>query len=342
MRVSVYYSSDDLRLEERPRPNIGPGELLMRVEASGICGTDVLDWYRADRAPLILGHEVAGEVVEVGKGVTRFGVDDRVVAAHHVPCDSCRYCQRGHHTVCETLRSTNFDPGGFAEYVRLPAINVDHGVFPIPDNVTFEEASFVEPVACVLRGQRLAGLASGQSVLVLGSGISGLLHIVLARDGGAGLVAATDVVPYRLEAAERAGADLVLKANEDVRARFAEANEGYLAELVVICTSAPSAIAQALDSVAPGGTVLFFAPTAPGLRLDKPVNDIFWRNELTLTSSYGGSPDDYEAAMKLLGEGRATVSELVTHRLGLAETGVGFDLVKQAERSLKVIVEPQR
>ena len=161
MRVAMYYNNRDIRIEEMSTPRIGPGELLVRIEASGICGSDVMEWYRIKRAPLVLGHEVAGEVVEVGEGVDRYKKGDRVVASHHVPCNTCRYCLSGHHTVCDTLRRTNFDPGGFSEYVRLPAINVDRGVYPIPDVVSFEEATFTEPLACVLRAQRIATLQPG-------------------------------------------------------------------------------------------------------------------------------------------------------------------------------------
>jgi len=197
MRVAMYYNNKDIRIEEMPIPRIGPGELLLRIEASGICGSDVMEWYRIKRAPLVLGHEIAGEVVEVGEGVDRYNKGDRVVASHHVPCNTCRYCLSGHHTVCDTLRRTNFDPGGFAEYVRLPAINADRGVYLIPDEVSFEEATFTEPLACVLRGQRIAGLQPGDTVLVIGSGIAGLLHIQLARATGAGRVVATDVSEAR-------------------------------------------------------------------------------------------------------------------------------------------------
>ena len=169
-RVAVYYKNDDIRLEERPFPKIGPGEILMRIEASGICGSDVMEWYRIKKAPLVLGHEVAGVVEEVGEGVKKFKKGDRITAAHHVPCNTCKYCLNGQYSVCDTLRSTNFDPGGFAQYVRLPAINVDRGTFLLGDGVSFEEGTFAEPLACVLRGQRIAGLRPGDSVLVLAVG----------------------------------------------------------------------------------------------------------------------------------------------------------------------------
>jgi L-iditol 2-dehydrogenase len=341
MRVAVYYSNRDVRLEEMPVPQIGPGEVLMRVEASGICGTDLLEWYRLSKAPLVLGHEVAGVIAAVGEGVNRHKAGERICVAHHVPCNTCHYCLGGHHTVCDTLRRTNFDPGGFAEYVRLPRINVEQGIFPLPDGVSFEEATFVEPLACVVRGQRLARLQPGQTVLVIGSGVAGLLHIQLARATGAGCVMATDVIDYRLEAARRFGADAAVRAGDYTPASLREAAGGRLADLVVVCSGATPAIRQALESVERGGTVLFFAPTEPGVSVPVSVNDLFWRNEVTLTSSYGGSPADYAAALELIQAGRINVRDMITHRLGLAETGLGFHLVARARDSLKVIIEPQ-
>ncbi len=342
MRVAMYYSNDDVRLEEMEKPSTGPGELLVRIEASGICGSDVMEWYRAHKVPLVLGHEIAGEVVETGEGVERFRVGDRVAVTHHVPCMTCHYCRSGHQTVCETLRTTSFDPGGFAEYVRVPAINVERGTFMLPDDVSFEEGSFIEPLACVLRGQRQARFFPGCSVLVIGSGISGLLHIMVARALGAGRIIATDVVDYRLEAAGRLGAEETIGADDDVPARFRELNEGRGADLVIACAGATPAIEQALEAVGRMGTVLFFATTRPEVRIPLAINEFFWRNEVTLTSSYAGSPANCETALELIRAGRLPVTETVTHRLPLEDTGAGFALVASPRDSIKVIIEPQR
>ncbi|MFC1916514.1 zinc-dependent dehydrogenase [Chloroflexota bacterium] len=342
MRVARWYSNRDVRVEEMPTPQIGPGELLVRVEASGICGSDVMEWYRLDRAPLVLGHEISGKIVAVGEGVERYKEGERVSAAHHVPCNTCHYCLSGHHTVCDTLRQTNFDPGGFAEYIRLPAINVDRGVFLLPDEMSYEEATFIEPLACVLRGQRLAQMQPGKSVLVIGSGIAGLLHVQLARLLGAGWVIATDISDYRLEAAQQFGADVAFQAEEDLPAYLREVNQGRLADLVIVCTGVPSAIAQALQSVERGGTVLFFAPTNPGVTIPISINELFFRNDVTLTTSYAGSPADYQTALELIRAGTVPVRHMITHRLSLAEAGLGFQLVAEAQDSIKVIIEPQR
>ena len=342
MRVAMYYNNSDVRLEEMPVPEIGPGELLLKVEASGLCGSDVMEWYRIQRAPMVLGHEVSGEVVQVGAGVEQYKEGDRLVVTHHVPCNACHWCLSGRHTDCDTLHTTSFDPGGFAEYLRIPQINVNRGVFPIPDHVGYDEASITEPLACVYRGQRRANLQPGQNVLVLGSGLAGLIHINLARALGAGRIIATDMVDYRLDAARKLGADVTFSAMEDVPARLREANNGRLADLVIVCTGALPALQQALESVERGGTVLFFAPTAPGVSLPVPINDVFFRNDVTLTTTYAGAPADLATAMDMIASGRVQVGEMISHRLGLAEAGLGFKLTSDARDSLKVIIQPQK
>lgn len=342
MRVAMYYSNNDVRLQELPTPKIGRGEILLRVQASGICGTDTMEWYRKNRVPLVLGHEVSGEIVALGEGVKDYKKGDRIAASHHVPCNSCHYCLAGHETVCETLRQTNFEPGGFAEYLRLPAVNVEKGIYPLGEGLSYEEATFIEPLACVLRGQRLAGMKEGKSLLIIGSGISGLLHLKLAKASGAKCIVTTDISDYRLNTARRFGADQAIHAQEYVPDCFRELNFGRLADLVIICAGAESAITQALRSIERGGTVLFFAAANQGVTVPLKINELFWRNEITLTSSYAGTPDEHIQALELIREKRIEVEELITHRLPLEETGLGFKLVAQAKDSLKVIIYPQK
>jgi len=340
-RAAVYYSNRDVRIEERPVPDIGPGELLVRIHASGICGSDVLEWYRIKKAPIVLGHEIAGEIVRVGDGVQRYRVGQRVAVSHHVPCNTCHYCLAGYHTACETLHTTNFDPGGFCEYVRVPPLQADRGVFPLPDGVSFEEGAFFEPLACVVRGQRNAGLAPGQSVAVLGAGVSGILHIALAKALGAGRILATDISAYHLDLARRFGADDAFDAREDVPRRLREANGGRGADLVVVCCGALAAFEQALAAVDRGGTVLCFATTDPGVQLSVPLNE-FWRNDVTLKPSYGNSPSDATVALDLVEAGRVPVAEMITHRLPLEDTAEGFRLMATpGGESLKIMILPR-
>ena len=339
MRVAVYYSNKDVRVEDRPLPPIGSGELLLKVRASGICGSDVMEWYRIKKAPLVLGHEVTGEIAEVGTNVHPYKAGNRVFVSHHVPCNRCRNCLRGEHTVCETLHTTNFDPGGFSEYIRVPALNVERGVFLLPQEISYEDGSFIEPLGCTLRAQRLAGFAAGDSVLVMGSGVAGLLHIAVARAQAAGKIMATDVHEFRLAAARQFGADAAIDATQNVPALVRELNDGRGADIVIVCTGAPVALAQALDSVDRGGTILFFATPPPSFELPLRVADI-WRNGITMLPSYGASPLDIQIAMDLIRYRRVSVGDMISHRLPLEEAPFGFRLVAEAKHSMKVVLQP--
>lgn len=340
-RVAVYRSNTDIRIEARPLPVIGPGELLVEVRASGVCGSDVMEWYRRPRAPTVLGHEVAGEVKAVGEGggLNEFQVGDRVIATHHVPCMNCHYCLSGRETVCDMLRQTSFDPGGFAEFIRLPSINVERGVLMLPDSLSYYAGSLVEPLACALRGQRKAGLQEGHSVLVIGAGISGCLHIMAARALGATHLFASEMRPARRKFASSIGADGVFDPGEPVPERlYGELGRGV--DVVIVCTGARGAIEQALQSVDRGGTVLFFAPMGQDESYELPFNHVFWRNDVTLTSSYGAGPRDLELALDLIASGRVEAERLVTHRLPLEQTQDAFAMMLRGDDSMKIIIDP--
>ena len=341
MRVAMYYNNRDIRVEEMPIPEIGPGELLMQTEASGICGSDVLEWYRIKKAPLVLGHEVAGKVVKVGSGIQEFKPGDRIVVDHHVPCNSCYYCLSGHHTVCNTLRSTNFVPGGFSEYIRIPSLNVDRGTFSIPEELSYSEATLHEPLGCVIRANRILRFKPGQSVLVLGGGMAGILNIHFVRHSGAGRIMAVDPVPFRREAAIKFGADEAVDPTEDIKGSFQKMNSGRLADIVFVSTGAEDAQYQALEFVERGGTIIYFAVTSKEVKVPVSINNFFFRNDITLTTSYGASPYDSMLALELLRSPSIKAKDMITHRLPLAEIDRGFKLVADAKESLKVIIEPQ-
>jgi L-iditol 2-dehydrogenase len=341
MRVAMYYNNRDVRLEEMPTPRIGADELLVKVLSSGICGSDVMEWYRIKKAPRVLGHEIAGEIVEVGKEVPEYKVGDRVFVSHHVPCNTCRYCLNGFHTLCDTLRTTNFDPGGFAEYLRVPKINVERGIFLLPAEISSDDGVFIEPLACVLRGQRLARLKAGQSVFVIGSGISGVLQIALARATGAKWIIASDISENRLKAARQFGADETILAKDVNPEKIRKINDGRLSDLVIVCAGTESAYAQGLQCVDRGGTVLCFAPLAPELNFALPLFD-FWNDGITLLPTYGGSPFDISYAIDLIKSRRLPLREMITHHLPLAQTDLGFRLVTEAKDSIKVVIEPQK
>ncbi|MCB4791806.1 MAG: zinc-dependent dehydrogenase [Elusimicrobia bacterium] len=341
MHVAMYYNNKDVRLEEMPTPKIKEGEILVKVQASGICGSDVMEWYRIKKAPLVLGHEISGEIAEVAPGVKGYKVGERVFVSHHVPCNECKYCLNDHHTACQTLHTTNYDPGGFSEYIRVPKVNMKCGVFKLPDSVSYEEGTFIEPLACVIRAQEKAGFKKGQNIVILGGGISGILHLMLARANGANKIVVTDVNKYRLKMAKELEADTVLNAAEDVPSLIKQVFGGNLADQVIVCAGVLTAFEQSLKCVDRGGVVLCFATTQPGINLALPLND-FWRNEITIMPSYGAAPQDIEAAIGLLKAKKIDVNKMVTQRLELKDTGLGFKLVAEGKESLKVIIEPQK
>jgi len=341
MLVAVYYNNHDVRIQEMLVPDIGEDEVLLKVMASGICGSDVIEWYRVPKAPRVLGHEATGVISKVGGKVKSVKVGDRIFVSHHVPCNKCRHCQRGHHTACHTLHTTNYYPGGFAQYVRVPKINVDFGIYKLPDGMSFEEGTFIEPLACVSRGQRLANLRKDDTLLIIGSGISGILHVQLAKFKGVKNIVVADINPYRLELAKKFGANYALDAKANLPEKLKEVNEGRLADQVVVCTGATSAALTALDCVESGGTMLFFAVPDPSVKLPVPIND-FWRNEITMKTSYGAAPADLEDSLKVLAAGRLNIKDMITHKLDLREAQEGFRLMAEAGQSLKVILAPNR
>lgn len=326
MLVAKYFKNDDIRLEEMEIPKISDGEVLVKVMASGICGTDVMEWYRIKKAPRILGHEIAGIITE--SRTDKYSVGQRVFVSHHVPCDNCKYCNAGNQTACDTLHSGNYDPGGYAQFVRVPAINVEKGILILPDHVSYEEATMIEPFACVLRGQSVINVKKEQTVLVLGSGISGLLNIRLAKLRGAKVIA-TDIDEFRLKKAKEFGADQVINAKEDIT--------HIKADKIIVCTGAYSAFEQAFRCIDKKGEILLFA--IPNKDLVVPIVD-FWRNEITLVSSYGAAPVDLVESLNMIASAAFNVKDTISHILPLSEIQQGFNLVSSAKDSLKVVLIP--
>lgn len=325
MLVARYYNNNDIRLETIPVPEIGAGEILVKVRASGICGTDVMEWYRAKKGPRILGHEISGDIIETKSD--KYQVGQRVFVSHHVPCNTCKYCLTGNHTACDTLHRGNYDPGGYSEFVRVPKINVDYGVYVLPEGVTYDEGTMIEPLACAVRALRLIRVRKGETVLVLGGGVSGILNIQLAKRLGAKVVV-TDINDYRLKKAREFGADEALNAKEEI---------SLAAEKVIVCTGAYSAVEQAFRCVDKKGTILLFA--TPNRDIAVPIPD-FWRNEVTLMSSYGAAPVDLEEALALIKSGEVDVKGAITHKMLLKDIQEAFRIVVEAKDSLKVVLEP--
>jgi len=341
MLVAVYHNNKDVRIRDVPKPDISSDEILLKVMASGICGTDVVEWYRLPKAPRVLGHEATGIIDEVGEKVTKYKVGDRVFVSHHVPCNKCRYCQKGSHTACETLHTTNYYPGGFSQYIRVPKINVETGVYKLTPNMSYEEGTFIEPLGCAVRGQRLANIQKNDTLLIIGSGMAGILHIQLAKLKGVQKIFAADINPHRLELAKKFGADHVIDAKGDLPQELKELNDRRAADKVIVCTGAVKAALTALECVDRGGTILFFAVPDPTTKIPIPITQ-FWRNETTIRTSYGAAPRDLEEALQILAQKQINVADMITHRLSIREIAEGFRLVAEAGKSLKVIIEPNR
>jgi len=322
MRVARSFAPGDVRIEEAPEPEPGPGEVVCEVIACGVCGSDVTDWYIAPRLPAVLGHEVVGTVRTLGEGVTAAAVGARVAIHHHTPCGECRRCRRGHETLCERFRATRLDPGGFAERVRVSQELVEE-LLELPDGLDPVTATFIEPLACVLRAQDRAGLRAGDSLLVVGAGVNGLLQIAAAHARGVEVVWVREPRKERLELAEAWGA---------------EHHGNELVDVAIACTPKPEAIEAAAAAVAPGGTLCFYAPPAPYAPPGLDATALYLR-EITVTASYSAGPGDMRAALQLIAERRFDPTPLVSHRLPLDETGRALDLQRRAG-GLKVVVEP--
>jgi L-iditol 2-dehydrogenase len=341
MKVAMYYNNNDVRIQDMEIPSINDDEVLVKVHSSGICGSDVMEWYRIKKAPLVLGHEIGGEIVKVGRNVKEYKIGDRVFVSHHVPCNECNYCLDDKHTLCDTLHSTNYYPGGFAEYIRIPKINVEIGVFKLPDEITYDQSVFIEPLACVVRSIRISEMKPDKNVLIIGSGIAGLLHVKLARFMGANKIISTDINDYRLKIAKKIGSDFLINAKKDLISELNKINGGVLPDYVFLCTGATSAVTQALLSVNQGGTIMFFAPTKPGIEIPFPLFDL-WNKEVKMVSTYAGAPKDIEESIDLIKDKKITIEDLISHKLPLEEASKGFKLVEKAEESIKVILKPHK
>ncbi|HVQ54817.1 MAG TPA: alcohol dehydrogenase catalytic domain-containing protein [Thermoanaerobaculia bacterium] len=325
---------------EVPVPAIGPGEALVRPRVSGICGSDLLDWYARRKAGTILGHELAGEILAVGEGVTEWSPGDRVVPHHHAPCFACRECEAGQYVHCATWRSSQLDPGGMAEAVRIPAGNLSRDTQKIPDGVSDEEASFTEPLATVLKAFRRGRFAAGRSFLCVGLGTAGQLAVRVARASGAIGVAAADRVRSRLALARASGADgLVDVGGEPLAEGARRLSQGRGFDFVFVCPGKSDVIREALQTVAPGGTLLVFTMAPPGEIWPVDLYELYFR-EIAVVPSYSCGPDDTREALAAIASRRIAVADLVSHRFAIADAVAAFARARDPEGSMKVVIAP--
>lgn len=336
MKAAVLREGGRIAAEEWKRPAIGPGELLLRLRGCGLCGSDIAKvGAPATLVPLVLGHELVGDVVEAGAGVEGFAIGDRVVAAHHVPCGVCHYCRRASPSMCRAFKASNLDPGGFAELVRVPPVNVRHATFRLSPEVSDEAASFVEPVACCLRAVRRAAVRPGDVTAVVGLGSIGCLFVQLLKHAGATVVG-VDPIAERADLGKRCGADAAAPADRSATA-VRELSDGRGADCVVITGGGADVLPWAAATVRDGGALHYFAGGG-GTVLPLPLETLYHR-ELTITTTYSSSPADLADAFRLVAGGALSVEGLITHRLPLDRVGEGVELMRRRQ-ALKVYVTP--
>jgi L-iditol 2-dehydrogenase len=327
----------EVEVVDVPEPRIGPGEALLATRVSGICGSDLLDWYVKGKAGSILGHELSGTIVELGDGVADFAPGDRVVPHHHAPCFACRECEAGQYVHCAEWRSSRLDPGGMAERVRIPAGNLARDTLRIPGGLTDEAASFTEPLATVVKAFRRGRFAAGRSFFVVGLGTTGQLALRLARASGATSVGSADLVASRLEAARGSGADGVVDVGRESLADGARRlSDGRGFDFVFVCPGKSAVIRDAVGAVAPGGTLLVFTMAAPGEAWPADLNGLYFR-EVAVVPSYSCGPDDTREALSAIASGRVPVADLVSHRFAIGQAPEAFARARRAEGSMKVV-----
>jgi len=338
MNVAIYYSLDDIRIQDVPKPKIGPEEILVEMKACGVCGSDLMDWYLRSRAPLVLGHEPAGIIVEAGKNVKGFNVGDRVFAHHHVACLTCHYCVNGDYTMCQQFGQTRIEPGGFAEYFKVPAPNLQIDTLKLPNNLSYDEATLIEPVGCCIRAQNKVGIRKGDNVAIIGAGPSGIIHAMLARISGANQIFITDPVDYRLKMAERLGADLAINPTQENPAdKVKETTENRGADVVILTAPNVKAVEHGFQIVRRGGKLLLFAPTQPDQYARLSPHRLFF-SEISVIPSYSVSHIETRLALRLISSGIIKAKELVTHRFPLSRTLDAFQTAAKSKECLKVVV----
>jgi len=319
-------------------PEIGPGEALLATRVSGICGSDLLGWYVRGKAGTVLGHELVGEIVRVGDGVTDFAPGDRVVPHHHAPCFACRECEAGQYVHCAEWRSSRLDPGGMAERVRIPAGNLARDTRRVPDGLSDEEASFTEPLATVVKAFRRGRFAAGRTFFGVGLGTAGQLALRLARATGAADVAGADPVASRRDLAGRSVAGEVVDPDREgiaEGARRLSGGRGF--DFVFVCPGKPEVIRESAEAVAPGGTLLVFTMAAPGQTWAADLNALYFR-EVAVVPSYSCGPDDTREALALLASRRVAAGDLVSHRYPIGDAEEAFARARRAEGSMKVVL----
>jgi len=338
MKAAMYYGKEDTRIEELATPEIGEDEVLVEMKACGICGSDLMDWYLKSRAPLVLGHEPAGVIAKEGREAKGFNIGDRVFVHHHVACMTCHYCTRGDYTLCEQFHKTHIEPGGLAEYFKVPAPNLQIDTLRIPEAVSFEEATFIEPIGCCLRALKKCGIQAGDSLAIIGVGAIGIIHTALSKIFGAEKTFVSDLVDYRLNVAKQFGADVAVNpVKEDLAAVVKAETDGRGVDIAVVTAPSLEAYKAGLSVCRKGGKLCVFAPIEPSKYLQISPKELFF-SEIQIIPSYSTSHLKTRIALKLINSGKIDVKELISHRFKLVDAAEAFKTASEGKESLKVIV----
>jgi len=342
MKVAKLYSFNDVRIEDIPVPQTGQSAALIKTKACGICSGDAMPWYIEKKAPLVLGHEPVGEIVELGSLLHHsnapFSIGDRVFVHHHAPCLNCKYCKRGDYVQCDTWRNTKIIPGGISEYILIPEINLRNDTLKLPDNMSYENGTLIEPTACVVKSLKRASIKKGDTILIIGLGVMGQMHVLLAREFGAEIIIGADMVPFRLNKAIEFGANHVIDVSkENLANKLNDLTNGFMADIVIVGPNSVSAMQQGIDAVASGGTVMLFTPAKPNEMLTIDPNYIYFR-DINIVTSYSCAHDDTKEALSFINKGFVTADKLVTHRFAIDETEKAYRLTVEARDSLKCVI----
>ena len=336
MQVARLYDFGDIRVEESARPQVGITDILVRASACGICSGDIMPWYIKRKAPLVLGHEPVGIVEDTGGAVLGFKRGDRVFVHHHAPCFQCPPCRRGEYVQCPTWRATNIVPGGMAEFFLVGAVN-QRDTLKLPDSIDDANGVLIEPAACVVKSLKRSGLKKGETILIIGLGIMGMMHVKLARNIGAGMIIGADLFHSRASRALELGADHgIVVAGDNLVEQVREITKGAMADVVIVGPGTSKAIAAGIAAAGKGATVVQFTATPPDDELLVKPHDLYF-NETRLVPSYSCGPDETREALSLVERGVINAAELVTHRFPLAQITEAFATAQKPE-SLKVIV----
>jgi L-iditol 2-dehydrogenase len=340
MKAVIYYNNNDVRLEERPVPEIGTGELLIKVEACGLCGSELTEYYMLPRAPLVMGHEPSGTVVKIGEGVTKFKVGDRVTVHHHVGCMSCHHCQRGNFTLCDNFKKSRLDPGAMCEYFRVPAENAKFDTLLIPENVSFASATLVEPIACTLRSVKVTPILPGDTVIIIGMGFIGLCYLEMIRFMPAGKIIVLDLNDWRLEQGLKHGATHTINpGKEDPIEAVKKITGGLLGDAVFVAVPNIKVWDQGISLCEKGATINFGTPMGPDVVW--PVNpNKLWFSEINFTFTYSTTHVETGAVLDMMAAGRLDSESLITHQFGMHEVPEAIKLYKQAGQSIKQLIVP--